>query len=480
MKDRSWRTGRIGYEIQTRFLIDPRLLRFEPRARKLGARFDDRLLHLEEVMPDRWRWVADPTPPRHYLPDDAPLPPTMRRWFKTDHHERYADSVGYQSYYVYPENDRIPYQLELISSPLEADYGLQDYGRDMARALDVCLPELLDQQIVGVWEGDRDQQLNIHEQVNLELDDERWPQRVDPLQKLAALASGLWLLTKARPRLALGDRWEGALLDHFDEQHAYNLGRPLRFDVFSNVRGLWGGWFGGKELDRGWLERVLHSRALLTILTQCVLPARCTYLVHGIVRISAEEMAEVRVEDFERLRSVGVDPVFLDVFAGEPTEHLLDSTVDHWRVDYHRESMRLFCPMEDIQAFVRATILDRRAPLDPYVVLPLCHPRKHATPRCVYLEFRDLEPIKRRGHPRWPYRYRDIHHEDGAVRIIDPGHVHRLGRDLARLSEVAMAAGRDLLARLRDGDDLIARRDLDVLTAELAPDLRRLLDAAPT
>ncbi|MBT3218348.1 MAG: hypothetical protein HN348_04600 [Proteobacteria bacterium] len=475
MYNRALRVGRVGYEVQYRLLVDPWFLIFDRQAKKLGTKLDFDRCRLEHDMPRRWTWVADPTSGTCYIDDDEPARGRLERWFISDHHQRFKDSVGYNSYRTYPESKRVFYQLELVSEPLEQTYDVRAYHRDVRRIYNRNLVEMLDMGVAGCFPGTEDKQLGIVEQINLELHNEQWRHNVDPTRKMMCLALGLFLLTRYREQLETEPHM-ALLLEHFDTQTALNTTLVARYDLISNVRLLLDAWMAGhcQSVSWRWFRRWLTSPIHIAILAQCLDNLFCTYYFHGLLTIDERQMRTLSPRDFQVWRELGIDSLFLDIFADEAQPHLKADLLEKYRFDFLKQSLEHFCPMAEIRQFVRATVLGQGQPEVPRITLPLFHLRKNLSPGCIYLELRDVEAIKLKRSGRYRYAYKELETRDGEVRVVGIRHLHQLGLDIAELFEIAIVAGDALLRQVLADDEVIKSRDRSGLQRQMVPLLNYL------
>ena len=475
MYNRALRVGRIGYEVQYRLLVDPWFLIFDRKAKKLGTQLDYERCRLETEMPRHWRWVADPTSGIYYLDDKVEAKGRIERWFIADHHQRFKDSVGYNSYRTYPESKRVFYQLELVSEPIDQTYDVQAYHRDVWRIYNKNLVEMLEMGIVGCFPGTEEKQLGIVEQINLELHNDQWRHTIEPTRKMMSLALGLFLLTRYREQLTTEPHM-AVLLEHFDTQTATNATLLARYDLISNVRLLLDAWLSGhcRQLTWRWFRRWLTSPVHIAVLTQCLDNLFCTYYFHGLLSVDEEQMRTLSPRDFQMWRELGIDSLFLDIFADEPQPHVKADLLEKYRVDFLKQSLEYFCPMSEIRQFVRATVLGQGQPRVPRITLPLFHLRKNLSPGCIYLELRDVEALKLKGHARYRYAYKELETRHGDVRVVGIRHLHQLGLDIAELFEIAIVAGDAFLRRLLADDPVIKSRDRRGLRQQMVPLLNYL------
>ena len=472
--DQRLRLGRFGFEVQYTLMVKPDFLEFDLGAKKLGTHLDEAACGLDHPMPRGWYWVADPSSKRAYMNRNEVPSPDFMPWFLTGHHERYRDSIGYKTYWVYRECDHVCFQLELVSEPFNNDYSQLQFLKDTRHIYRVNMAELLEKGIVRAYTPEQNQK--IKEQVSIEIDDVRWPVRLDALEKLSYIAAGLYLMMsygRKRP----DERSEvRTLLNFFDDDTSENTRELLRFDIFTNYRLLLDGYFSGIEdkFSWEWLRKLLTSRAHTALLCTAFNNDICYYLIHAMVDLNFDEMNQLCSRDLALYRKLGIDSLFLDMFADLPQPHLHRYRLR--RFPFLRDAMRPFCDMEQIGAFVRAAILGGRPPVDT-ISLPTFHPRKNLAEGCAYIELRHHFELKFSGENRYPAQFWPVRAQGEELRVIFVAHLRNLALDSRWLMERAAVVGREFIAAVRRGAPMIRRRQLDWVHHELAPLIEELLNS---
>lgn len=475
MYDPAMRTGRYGYEIQYRMLVRPDALVFDPAHKKLGEHLDHPQVQLESPVPYHWSIVADTCPGAADLRGAPEPPPEMRPWLLSDHHAKLRDSVGYNTLWMYRHERYIAYQLELVTRPLDDRYTERAYLRDARMLYQRSLAELLDRDLLRAWPGTGQQ--GLMEQTNIEIDDVRWPKRVDPLRKLSWLSAGVFLLTRLHRRLSGLEPSLSALLGYLDADLRANFRAPHRFDMLTNHRMLFEAWFRGASADLSLrrLQRMVRERALIAALIAHYDNDACTYYVHGTVPLTARELRALTPSDLALLRSLGIDALLIDVLTGRPQPHVVPDLARRRRAAFLREGLGWFCDLPPLSETVEACVFGGTPPVDT-VDLPLFHLRKHHAPGSTYIEFRGIHGLKNLRTPRYRYQYLDIPSRHGAMQVVWIGHLHALTADLRRLLDVAIQVGCRFTRDILDGHPEIRSRDLEAVEARYLPMAAYLLD----
>ncbi len=460
------RIGRIGFEAQTRILVDPRYLVFDPTSKKLGTELDASLCQLRTLLPTGWRWVADPSSGSIYLEDDEDVLPGNEDLFLTDHHTRYPDSLGYRTYWTYPGNKRVAFQLEAVSEPLQRSYGDRRLRHDVAGLFQHSLAELLDRGIARVYPPETDKQMEVGTQVNLELHRDDW-EGPGLLRRLAFIGLGLWALMRLREQLPLPEHQVDLL--HF----FHDLSRdktPLKYDLITNIARLLDPAVQG-EVSWSWVRQVLSSPAHIALLTQCFDNNFCTFYVHGFVELSAEELGVLSLEEFGRLRELNIDSPMLDLLAGVECPH--DPLMDkYYRLAFLRNSLGALLDLDTLGAGLRTAILGEAGP-DTAISLPLFHPRKNLDQHATYVELRGVKALQTQSerYARHYYRVNATH----PVRVIYPDFLWTMGEDLAALLDVALEVGEAFDRRYLGSEEPPG----DELLGFIAPLIGRAAEARP-
>ncbi len=470
MYDETKRVGRYGFEIQTQLLVHPEHLVFDPDAKKLGTELDVTTLPTQDI-PQGWRWTADPTHLSKYAETEAEIPSDIRPWFLSSHHECLADATGYQAYWVYRESDLVGFQLELVSEPFDDGYSARQFTEDARGLYRRGLSSLLKSGVAGAYNPAKRQLIN--EQLSIELDDTRWKARVDPLQKLAWLGCGFYLLTRLREHLSPPDTHVGTLIEVLDRDFVVQ-GRALQnYDLFRSYRLLLDGYFFGTPSALDWegLQRILCSRVHTAVLCCDYDNDRSYCLVHGEARLEPDDFQPLRREDFALFRHFGIDSRLLDLVLGEAQPHL--DRRRHERHELLRDGLRQLCDLDLLESTLRAAL--DGGPVGRAVSLPLCHPRKSATPGCVYVEWRALRRLRLAMPDRYPTRFLAVEGPDGPLEVIFFDHLHKMAHDLATLMDVAIIAGSEWADAAQSGDFGVRERDFDRVASRFAPRLDYLL-----
>jgi len=350
--------------------------------------------------------------------------------------------------------------LELQSEPLERSVSERQVLADVRSLYERSLPELLRKRRVFSFTPDKQQR--IKEQINIEIDNEEWSVRRDPLQKLSFLAAGMYLLTRLYRKLNLDDPSVLGLIEHLDEDISANVRDLSTFDLFSNYRMLLDGFLFGT----GWPERfsarrlahIVGSRAHNLILASCYDNNRCFFYVHGTAELSSDDLKQVSPRDFKLFRQLGIDSAFIDVMTGSEQPHLDPNRVDG--LDFIREGLGVFTNLPRLRTLVNGSLFGGPLPSRP-VGIPMFHLRKTLTPGCVYIEFRNLHPMKFKGLDRYPAQFLMVDAPNGSLNVVYLAHLMPLARDLGRLMDICMHAGAELVSAVKRGEQWVKDRDAD-------------------
>ncbi|MBT3223209.1 MAG: hypothetical protein HN348_29395 [Proteobacteria bacterium] len=471
--DKRLKLGRFGFEVQYTLMVKPEFLVFDGESKKLGNRLDEAKCALTNPMPRGWFWVADPSSKRAYLNrKDVPSADFMP-WFLTDHHEKYSKSIGYNSYWVYRECKHVCFQLELVSEPFADDYSQLQFLRDTRHIYRVNMAELLEKGIVRAYTPEQNQK--FREQVSIEIDDERWPLRLDAMVKLSYIAAGLYLFTTYGKTVPIERSEIRTLLDCFAGDTSENTRELLRYDLFTNYRLLLEGYFSG--IERGfsweWLRKLLTSRAHTALLCTAFNNDICYYLVHAMVDLNFDEMNQICTRDLALYRKLGIDSLFLDMFAAMPQPHLHRYRMR--RFPFLRDAMRHFCDLDQIEAFVRAAVLGGKPPVET-ISLPTFHLRKNLSPRCAYVELRHHFGLKYAQDNRYPAQYWPVRAREEELRVIFLSHLRNVAVDSKWLLEQAALVGQKFVEAVRRGEPIIRQRRLDQMYREFGPLIEEALN----
>lgn len=460
-------SGRYGLEVQYRMICNPRFLRFERSWKKLGEFFDYRKLDLESAVPYHWSIVADTCTGDAYLGGKEP-PDEMRPWLKTDHHQELADSVGYNTLWMYKHQKYIVYQLELITRPTDDTYTATAFERDIHQIYNRNFAELFDKGVLRIWPGTGQQ--SVMEQLNVEIDDRRWPRRIDPLHKLSWLAAGVFLLTHLHPKIDFPRLWQRSLTAYFSRNLKENFRYLHRFDIFTNYRMLYEAWMSGSQTDLTYrkLLQFATSRAHVAAMTASWDNDACTYYVHGAPTVTATEMKQLSMRDFRLMRSMGIDSLLLDTLCNRPQPHLLANLNERRRSGFLHEAMKWFTDVEPMAEFVWSAVNGHSPSLD-HIDLPLFHFRKFHNPNCTYMEFRGIDGLK--FDPGSPYKYQfyPVPTKNGPQQIIYIRHLHAMARHVKWFMDVAIQLGRRWVDDIEAQHPAIARRDGDLVQRRYLP-----------
>lgn len=474
MYDPTLRVGRSGFEVQFTLLWDPANLVFDQAAKKLGTKPDPGLVLLEEPLPTGWLWTGDPVRSRNYLPDDEAVPTEWRGHFMDDHHDRLQHAVGYRTLWLY--RDRVCFQLELQSEPLERGVSEKQVLDDVRALYERNLPELLNGGWVGSFTPKKQQR--IKEQINIEIDDESAPVRRDAVEKLSFLAAGMYLLTRLYPDLDLGDESVHGLVEHLDSDITDNVRDLKTFDLFSNYRMLLDGFLFGtgwpELLSPNRLANIVGSRAHNVILASCWDNNRCFFYIHGTAKLTSAEMKRVSPRDFLLFRQLGIDSAFIDVMTGDVQPHLHPDRVEN--LEFIRDGLAVFTNLPRLRSFVRGALHGSPMPTGP-VEIPMFHLRKTLSEGCVYMEFRNLHPLKFKKLPRYPAQFLMVDSPQGPLNVVYLSHLMPLTRDLGRLMDIAMHVGARLIEDIQRREDWVARRDAEEMDRRFSGMLQHYLDA---
>jgi len=460
-------TGRYGLEVQYRMICNPEYLRFERSWKKLGEFFDYQKLGLESAVPYHWSLVADTCTGDAYLKGAEP-PDDLRPWLKSDHHDRLADSVGYNTLWMYKHQRYIAYQLELVTQPTDDRYTAAAYTQDIEQIYTKNLPELFDKRALRIWPNSGQQ--SIMEQLNVEIDDQRWPQRVDPLHKLSWLAAGVFLFTRFHRQLRFPRPWQRPLLAFFDRNLTANFRHLHRFDLFTNYRMLYTAWLcrTSPDLCLRKLQQFATSRAHVAAMTASWDNDACTYYVHGAPTITADEMKLLSLQDFNLMRRIGIDSLLLDTLCNRTQPHLLGNLAERRRSGFLHQAMKWFIDVEPLSEFVWACV-NGEHPQVSQIELPLFHYRKFHNPNCTYMEFRGIDGLKFDPNTPYAHKFYPVQTRDGDVPIIYIQHLHDLSRHVRWLMDLAIQLGHRWVTDISNQHPCIATRDMSDIQRRYLP-----------
>lgn len=471
MYDRSTQVGRFGFEVQMVLLVHPEAVVFDPTQQKLGTAL--RTVPDLPPGPDAWRWTADPCALRHYAPAGEAVREDRSAWFVRDHHRRFRDALGYQTYWIWAREDVVALQLELVSDPFDSTYTTGGFRKDLQVLYGEQLAHLLDAGIVAAYREGRQQR--VKEQLSIEIDNQAFPWHRDAMEKLRWLSLGVYLLTTFRSQIHAPDAHTNRLLDMLVEDTTKNLRRPTYYDLFTNERLLLDGYFFGptRRLDFATLRRMVTSRIHTVLLASNFDNDRCYFLVHGDAELTPEDLAQLHPDDLALYRHLGIDTLFADMLAGRPQPHL-DPQGSARRLDFHREALRPFLDLDTIEDTLQHVLDGKPAPRG--INVPLCHPRKTLVPGVTYLEMRHIHHLRSNTDDRYKARYRAVPRVNGdPVKVIYPDYLHTLANDLSHLFDIALVAGSGLARAIDTGEHGIAERDFDTFFGVFAPQVDYLL-----